>query len=86
MPAVGGVVLSVGLRLHLSDNDYRYGTGDIEILVRVVEAVNGDDDDQWVALQADEVFWDRSLGFRYVSVRVSALRDAIRRPSKPDAC
>ncbi|MFI5494739.1 hypothetical protein [Actinoplanes sp. NPDC051859] len=78
---VDGIALRDGLYLHLSDRDYKYGIDAIDIVVRADEGATTDEDGEWwIALRADQVFWDRSLHPRHVAVRASAIRNAARPP------
>ncbi|BFU47592.1 hypothetical protein [Krasilnikovia sp. MM14-A1004] len=73
----GGVVLRRGLRLHVPDADYKYGRGDIDLVVRTVLGLVAAGGEHWVELAADEVLWDHSTRSRLVQVRVSALRGVV---------
>jgi hypothetical protein len=77
---IGGVVVRAGLHLHVKEADYRYGVGDIHIVVREALEVLTDGGEQWVELDTDQIRWDRTHTRRLVQVRVSALQRAVRPP------
>ncbi|MEV6597090.1 hypothetical protein AB0M36_09535 [Actinoplanes sp. NPDC051346] len=83
---VDGIALRDGLYLHLSDRDYKFGTGDINVVVRGDEGVSPDEDgDWWVVLNVDQVVWDRPKRSRPLAVRASAIRPGIRSPRQPES-
>ncbi len=78
---VGAVVVRAGLHLRVADKDYKYGVGEIDIVVREALEVHTDDDgERWVELVTDQIMWNRTHARRLVQVRVSALPRAVRPP------
>ncbi|GAB1639649.1 hypothetical protein [Krasilnikovia sp. MM14-A1259] len=80
-PCIGGVLLRAGLRLHVGEADYRYGLGDVDLVVRAVRSLITADDEAWVELETDQV-WDGGTRPRLIQVRAAALRTAVR-PGPP---
>jgi hypothetical protein len=81
MPAgpvsVGGVVLRTGTRLRVTDRNYKWGTGDVDLEVRAVLDIRSDDEGTWVELDVDELLARDTTRRRFIQIRVSALRTAV---------
>jgi uncharacterized protein YaiE (UPF0345 family) len=75
---VGGVALRAGVRLVVAEADYLYGTGAVTIVVGGVDRLFCYAGDDWVELRAGEVLTGGVTIARLISVRVSALRAAVR--------
>ncbi|RZU48764.1 hypothetical protein EV385_0488 [Krasilnikovia cinnamomea] len=78
---LGSVVLRSGLRLHLPEAHYKFGLGDIDVVVCAVGTVTLLDGEPWVLLTVDESLSDHSIRTRGLQVRVAALAAALR-PSR----
>jgi uncharacterized membrane protein len=75
---VGGVALRAGVRLVVAEADYLYGTGAVTVLVDGVDRIFWYAGEDWVELHACQVVTDTVTVPRLISVRVAALRSAVR--------
>jgi hypothetical protein len=75
---VGGVPLRPGVRLVVAEPDYLYGTGTVTLLVTGIDRLFWHAGDEWVELHAAQVLTDGTTIARVISVRVAALRSAVR--------
>jgi hypothetical protein len=75
---VGGVTLRAGVRLVVAEADYLYGTGVVTLVVGGVDRVFWHAGEDWVELRAGQVLTDGVTVPRIISVRVAALRAAVR--------
>ncbi|WP_412747862.1 hypothetical protein [Krasilnikovia sp. M28-CT-15] len=57
--------------------DYKYGLGDIDLVIRTVLGIVTARGECWVELAVDETLWDHSTRSRLVQVRVAALPGAV---------
>ncbi len=80
-PTLGGVVMRPGLHLQVGEADYRYGRGEIHLVVRAAVQVVVADGESWVELDTDQVLWNNTTTRRLVQVRVAALRNGLRPPT-----
>jgi hypothetical protein len=75
---VGGVALRAGVRLVVGEADYLYGAGVVTLVVNGVDRIFAYAGENWVELHACEVMSGGVTVPRVVSVRVGALRSAVR--------
>lgn len=75
---VGGVALRPGLRLVVAEADYLYGTGPVTLIVGGVDQIIWHAGEDWVELHGDEMHPGGVTIPRVISVRVTALRNAVR--------
>jgi hypothetical protein len=77
-PVVGGVALRAGVRLVVSEADYLYGAGAVTLVVGGVDRIFRYAGEDWVELHARQMMSGGASIARVVSVRVGALRAAVR--------
>ena len=77
-PVVGGVALRTGVRLVVGEADYLYGAGAVTLVINGVDRIFRYAGEDWVELHGRQVMTGGATIPRVVSVRVSALRSAVR--------
>lgn len=80
MSVVGGVALRAGVRLTVAEPDYLYGRGVVTLVVDGVDRVFWYAGEDWVELHGSEVLTGGGSVPRMISIRVRALRAAVRKP------
>ncbi|GIE98839.1 hypothetical protein [Paractinoplanes rishiriensis] len=75
---VGGVALRPGVCLVIAEADYLYGIGAVTVVVAGVDRIFWYAGEDWVELHGSQVMTGGATVPRIISVRVGALRAAVR--------